>query len=436
MKSIRRVSSIYLLPVVSILLQCKVDAFLPPSLHRSPPSLHITDLNAKRDRAGLTPQGKNESSKKGKKQPKNSRAAQMNQPKKNKRQAVAPPWQVVSRKDMAKNMKAEETRRELAKQGIHNVKDESNIRVSKSFLSNQDKALIAWKRFKLKPSDPIDFIGAYLDKQRPPKLGAPEVAFLGRSNVGKSSLLNKLIGSESARVGKTPGATASVNLYGIFRKQKALLGLVDLPGFGYAKLSKESKESVQQAAEEYLGKRKELALGVLLVDIRRVPSDDDRAVLAALYDKGVPILVVATKIDKVSSTQLEGALTEIRNGLGLPEGQPFSVSCVTGVGVKELWRIILEACEQHVGELNQKMESGEGMETIRLFDNNDEMAYDQGYDWIQDRVMYEDEIDDWVEEEEEEEEESFEEEDFELEDVNSMRYLKKKAKLLEKKGGL
>ena len=109
-------------------------------------------------------------------------------------------------------------------------------------------------------------------------------------------------------MGKTPGATASVNLYSLnasaAKKNRPLLAFADLPGFGYAKLSKEVKESVEMAAERYLGKRKELALGILLVDVRRVPSDDDRAVLTALYDMGVPILVVATKIDKIGSKNM------------------------------------------------------------------------------------------------------------------------------------
>ena len=311
----------------------------------------------------------------------------------------------MGKKDRIKNIKAEKQRRKLAREeGIHNVPDTEGYKLSTSFLSNEDKAILSWKRFKASPQDEVDFIGAYLDKQLPPKLGAPEIAFLGRSNVGKSSLLNKLVSSDTARVGKTPGATASVNLYGMFRKDKALLGLVDLPGFGYAKLSKEAKESVQVAAENYLGNRKELMLGILLVDIRRTPSDDDRAVLAALYDSGVPIIVVATKIDKVSKNNQSSALEVIRNGLGLPDGQPLFVSSVTGEGIKDLWRIIMEACEGGVEELSKKLlEQGSGDEDNYdgiIQEGGEEIAYSQGFDWIHDSasVMYEDDgtSSDWV----------------------------------------
>jgi GTP-binding protein len=370
-----------------------------------------------------------------------SRAAQMNN--KKKQSSHAPPWQVVSKNDLAKNAKAEKERRTLAKQGIHNVKEDVDYSLSKSFLSNEDKSLLAWKRFaQAGPKDEIEFIGAYLNEQLPPRLGAPEVAFLGRSNVGKSSLLNQLVNSDMARVGKTPGATASVNLYGIFRKYKALLGLVDLPGFGYAKLSKESKESVQMAAEKYLGKRKELFLGILLVDIRRVPSEDDRAVLAALYDMAVPLIVVATKVDKLSKSQKDDALEGIRNGLGLPEGQPYCVSSATGEGIKGLWTIIMEACEAGVQDLKTKTEQGgeekdkTRVEGFEEDNDDDEIAYNQGYDWIHDSesVMYEgDEVEEFGDLEIAEEKEKIVN-DGDPNQRLSLKFFRKKAKEMEKRG--
>jgi ribosome biogenesis GTP-binding protein YsxC/EngB len=259
-----------------------------------------------------------------------------------------------------------------------------------------------------------------------PLVGFREVAFLGRSNVGKSStsqqtyqMFTQASTLESAVVGKTPGATASVNLYTLERKQsmKPLMGFVDLPGFGYARLSKDTKESVETAAERYLGKRKELALGILLVDIRRIPSDDDRAVLAALYDMGVPIVVVATKKDKISSrNQLLSQMEEVRVGLGLPIGQPLCISSKTGEGVKQLWGIIMDACEDRVLELREGIEKGakvgavsdeepESYGTIQLDKEGRFMEEDEqdvgmeGYEWVQNFQYYD--IDDTDEKEKE-----------------------------------
>ncbi len=192
---------------------------------------------------------------------------------------------------MVKNVEAEIIRRDRIKQGIDSPSSSNNIVNKEIFradvsgsnrlISTADRIMLNWKRFNpySAPSD-LTLVGSYLEKRLPPSLGVPEVAFLGRSNVGKSSLLNKLVakaGGDTARVGKTPGATAAVNLYALLGQPrrngggafiteaaggaKPILGLVDLPGFGFAKLSKETKESLEDTAELYLGKRRELSLG-------------------------------------------------------------------------------------------------------------------------------------------------------------------------------
>jgi GTP-binding protein len=333
----------------------------------------------------------------------------------------APPWQVLSQTDAKKNVVKEIRRREAIKDGTSedqeylddDIYEEPTV-LSKAFLSAPDKRLLNWKRFSPdRVPQGTRFVGAYLDRNLPLRLGVPEVAFLGRSNVGKSSLLNRLSfsarssASDQARVGKTPGATASVNLYALQdAKQRDIMGWVDLPGFGYAKLSKEVKDSVQKAAEYYLDKRQELMLGILLVDIRRAPSKDDRAVLAALFDQGVPIVVVATKVDKVSTQEREQCLEVIRDGLGLPDGQPLSVSSTTGEGTKDLWKIILEASEAGVDEFKQKYDKdsalekaeddyedmmlGEDGERLAPFEDSEDIVYSQGFDWVHDSaVVYE-----------------------------------------------
>jgi GTP-binding protein len=391
-----------------------------------------------------------------------------------------PPWQVLSAKDAKKNIESEKIRRQRAREGDHTfMMDENNsnssnqpqqpqqnggqqqssLTLSTAFLSESEQRFLNWKRFNpVSAPKGMKFVGSFLDRRLPPSLGVPEVAFLGRSNVGKSSLLNRLSASaghrEQARVGKTPGATASVNLYSLIdAREKELLGFADLPGFGYAKLSKDAKESVQAAAENYLGKRRELCLGILLVDIRREPSVDDRAVLAALYDLGVPLAVVATKTDKVSKNQLDVCLETIRDGLGLPEGQPLAISSTTGEGTRDLWKIILEACEEGVKakrvkydeetrrqqELEDVQEEELGAEDI--FVDDEDVAYSQGYDWI-----HGSEIDGYAYEEEGEGDEYFMQddmwEDYEenaISDImkqprESFQQLKQRAREMEKRG--
>jgi GTP-binding protein len=391
----------------------------------------------------------------------------------------SPPWQVLSAKDAKQNVETEKIRRKLAREeGIHQIPMTTKEQTkSKALMSDANRMLLKWKRFNPTTAPcGMSFIGSYLDKRLPPRLGVPEVAFLGRSNVGKSSLLNRLSSSaksskfanDEARVGKTPGATASVNLYAMLgsakknaEMSKPILGLADLPGFGYAKLSKEVQEAVQLAAERYLGKREELALGILLVDARREPSEDDRAVLAALYDMGVPLIVVATKVDKLQKTEVEPSLEIIRRGLGLPHGQPLCVSSVTGEGTKELWKIVLEACEVRVEELRDKLERAgadkdeteekqyetiplEDEENPLLFEDGEDVVYDQGFDWVHDSaVMYDGESndlgDEFVEADEDDrwetdDDNSFDDMEYDDKEAFKLKNLKKRVRGMERRG--
>ena len=174
-----------------------------------------------------------------------------------------------------------------------------------------------------------------------PRDPRPQIALSGRSNVGKSSLLNTLLGRKSlARVSSAPGKTITINYYNIDKK----LYLVDLPGYGYAKRSQESKRSWSSLSEDYFLKNPSadaLRLVIQLIDIRTGPTDDDIMMINMMIDRDIPFIVVATKTDKLSKTALAEKLSELEseyfNGTGISI-IPFS--SVTRDGKEEVWRRI------------------------------------------------------------------------------------------------
>jgi GTP-binding protein len=166
----------------------------------------------------------------------------------------------------------------------------------------------------------------------------PEIAWVGRSNVGKSSLINALLNRKNlARVADTPGKTRVINFYNINDQ----FYLVDLPGYGYAKVSKAEKAAWTEMIETYLTTREQLQMIVMLVDIRHAPSADDRLMYDWLVSQAKPKLIVATKADKVSVTKVAERLREIRATLGMPEAEtliPFSA--VSKLGRNKVWEQI------------------------------------------------------------------------------------------------
>ena len=177
-----------------------------------------------------------------------------------------------------------------------------------------------------------------------PRDARPQVALSGRSNVGKSSLINTLLGRKSlARVSSSPGKTITINYYDIDNK----MFLVDLPGYGYAKRSKESKKVWSSLTESFFTSNPSsdaLKLVIQLIDVRTGPTEDDIMMINWMIDMNVPFTVVATKTDKFSKNQLNEALKNINDeyfaGTGI-EILPFS--SVTRVGKEELWRKIFDA---------------------------------------------------------------------------------------------
>jgi len=189
----------------------------------------------------------------------------------------------------------------------------------------------------------VEFIGGMAEKHGwRPESPLPEVAFAGRSNVGKSSLLNSLVRRKSfARVSRTPGRTREINF---FRVNNGFV-LVDLPGYGYARISKEKKAEWRPLIESYLRRTTQLRGIVLLLDIRREPSEDDRAMLDFLAEVEVPTIVALTKTDKLSKAGAQERAGDIARALALQTEQIIPFSAHTGEGRVELLEAIASLVE-------------------------------------------------------------------------------------------
>ena len=177
----------------------------------------------------------------------------------------------------------------------------------------------------------------------------PEIALVGRSNVGKSSLINSLLNRKGlARVSSEPGKTRGVNFYNV----DDTLYFVDLPGYGYAKVSKVEKASWAKMIETYLHTRKQLKLVIMLVDIRHSPTEDDKLMYRWILDRGIAHVVVAAKADKISRGRIQGRLSEIRKTLGIKADAGLTAySSETGQGREQLWSELEKAVlEQTVNE--------------------------------------------------------------------------------------
>ncbi len=175
-----------------------------------------------------------------------------------------------------------------------------------------------------------------------PASGLPEIAFLGRSNVGKSSLLNALARRRKlARTSSTPGKTRELVLFRL-RTDRGELGLVDLPGYGWAKVSRKEREGWQRLAEGYLSKRPELRLAILLQDIRRDWSEDESLLLRWLAERDVPGRIVLTKTDKLKRMRRQERTRALTAAIGPGFGKPIATSSQKGEGLDLVWRVCLE----------------------------------------------------------------------------------------------
>lgn len=186
----------------------------------------------------------------------------------------------------------------------------------------------------------VEFLISAASPKDFPKNRMPEIAFAGKSNVGKSSVINRLLQRKNfARVGERPGKTIHVNYFTVDSK----CYFVDLPGYGFAKVSESEKTRWGKLMEDYFAADR-INLGVMIVDYRHPPTNNDITMARWFIDSGCPFVVVANKMDKLKKSELEPNLKTIREDLELPEGTPIiPFSAEKGNGREDLLRMILKA---------------------------------------------------------------------------------------------
>jgi GTP-binding protein len=190
------------------------------------------------------------------------------------------------------------------------------------------------------------FLTSAVDAARFPEMNLPEVAFLGRSNVGKSSVINSLLEAKIAKTSSTPGRTRAINFFEVRwpGKPQPELIFTDLPGYGYAKISREVSEQWPGFIEPYLRTRSSLALCVALVDVNVPVQERDKQLLDFLRSIEREFLVVATKSDRLSGNQLHNALRNLQQDISLSRILPYSAK--TGAGREEVWKEIRAAANK------------------------------------------------------------------------------------------
>lgn len=184
------------------------------------------------------------------------------------------------------------------------------------------------------------FLASATDAAHFPPPSLPEIAFLGRSNVGKSSVINSLVGTKLARTSSTPGRTRSINFFEVRwpGKPRPEVIFADLPGYGYAKISREISQEWPRFIEPYLNERSTLGLCLALVDVNVPPQESDKQLLSFLTSSGRDFALIATKSDRLSNNQLRNALQGLAESYPTATVIPFSAK--TGVGREEVWQRI------------------------------------------------------------------------------------------------
>ncbi len=187
-----------------------------------------------------------------------------------------------------------------------------------------------------------DFVLSANDPSHYPDEGLPEVAFAGRSNVGKSSLINTMVNRKA--LAKTSGKPGHTRMLNYFRVNERFM-FVDLPGYGFAKVSKTERSKWKGMVETYFRASPELRAVVLIMDIRRKPGVEEKELIGFLTAEGITPVLVVTKIDKIGKTKRVKPLKEIGNELGIPHTNLMVFSSHTGEGKEKLWKKIVELLE-------------------------------------------------------------------------------------------
>jgi GTP-binding protein len=184
-----------------------------------------------------------------------------------------------------------------------------------------------------------EFIKSATNPSQYPKSSLPEIAFAGRSNVGKSSLINVLVRRKKlAKTSSTPGRTQLINFFEINEK----ISLVDLPGYGYARVPHEIKKKWKPMVESYLSERENLRLVVVIFDIRRRPSEDELSMVRWIEERGVSALIVLTKIDKISKNSVAKQKKAFEDLFPEKKENYVTFSAVTREGNEAIWEKVLE----------------------------------------------------------------------------------------------
>jgi len=189
------------------------------------------------------------------------------------------------------------------------------------------------------------FVISAVDFRHFPPPGAPEIAFVGRSNVGKSSLINALVGSKIAKTSNTPGRTQTINFFQVRRPGKPLPDFIfaDLPGYGYARVPKEVTAQWAKFVNPYLQKRESLVLCVVLVDVNLPPQELDLQLLEWLRPISRNFVLAATKADRISGNQLRNSLRKLSEQLEVPSDRIIPFSAKARIGYDDLWQAIKDA---------------------------------------------------------------------------------------------